>query len=180
MNRREFGEAHATALGHFAGQFAVAETVIHDFLVWKSGIDPKLAPAIFSGTRLSAGIMTIRRIYQAQGRPIEPDVASAFERLQMINGIRNQVMHYGVTYAWDEEDVGPFVSNARLAPAPEKVQETNVTVDDLDRMTTDLTVCAFILELRLLEAQDPLATPGAPAQLDDAWSYRRRLRVRTR
>ena len=65
---------------------------------------------------------------------LEPDIDSVFNRLGVINDVRNQLVHYGVTRPWGETDNLPYVSNERTAARADKVQEVIVAVSDLELM----------------------------------------------
>lgn len=139
-------ERYHLALGQFAAKFAEVEQATFDFLVWSAGIDPRIAPAIFSGVRVDNAAKMVTRIHQAMGTTPHPAMTAAFERLYRINQLRNEILHHGADP--DQSSPGDWVVTAnRKALRPDLVQEMKITPSILDELTSDLDVIAMILEL---------------------------------
>jgi hypothetical protein len=134
MARSTKRDAYFRNLGIFVHVFAFVEDwmllLLHQF----SNVHDKAAPALFSGLRVDQAISLIRRLYEAHGHAIDPELDHAFRQLATINSTRNDILHYGGLGPGDER----IVSTRRAAHTPDRIRVFPVSSKVLDDMSTDL------------------------------------------
>lgn len=164
-------DAYWKALGKFIHEFARIEAALQ-LLLWRlSKMDPKLAKAVFSGTRIDGASQFIRRLLEV--RPIdkkkEAVLLDMLTQLKIINDVRNLIVHHGAKV--QEGDLW-LVTNKHTAHAARSLQEMQISVKMLNAMTSDLSRIGLNLTL--------LSTPRQPATLfsryarllTGAWLYK--------
>jgi hypothetical protein len=130
-----------TALGLFISQFAMLENIMNILLVNISGIDQKAGPAVFSGTRVSGAKSFINRLLNTQNMTdnLKCRLKHYFDRIGVINGARDEILHYGGFYRHDTNQI--LVSNARSAHIEKNLRECEVNAQILLDLTTDTISC---------------------------------------
>lgn len=142
---------HHAALGHFIDQFSRAEHAVSLFLADRAKLERPIAKALLSGVRIDAGISLIRRVYEARGLTIEPYIDSALRQLALINGVRNDLVHYGTRF---DDDGAPVISTNRSAHIAKRERRTPVPSATLNAMMKDVHKISFILLLAMREPDD--------------------------
>lgn len=113
--------------------FADVEERVQVLLWIVTGTDPKIAKAIFSGTRTDTASGYIRRTFAAQQQPMPEVLDRALSHLKVLMGVRNTILHYGAKF----ED-GTLHASNRLLALPGQEDSIPVRPDVLDRMWLDL------------------------------------------
>ena len=110
------------------------------YLLQLSAKVPKeTAQALFHGTRARSAIDQINRLREVRGMPEDADWKRAVDQFDLINGVRNDIVHYGATL----HDDGFKIASQRNIPRKQTV--TRVDAAQLDAMTDDLqTIAATI------------------------------------
>jgi hypothetical protein len=171
--------AYYEALGKFVSRFSQVETFLQQ-TVWSAArVRVPIAPAIFSGIKIEGCLQYLKRI--ADAKPWSTEQQSLLEeitnRLGQINKLRNDVLHYGVSFDPSTED-GWLMSNKDFAHIPKKVREMSITPQLLNDASADLTklfVMVIILTVRDRADEWQWASGlEAPAQevLTRAWLYK--------
>jgi hypothetical protein len=163
-------ERYWLALGRLIERFASVEVSIQLVLWTLSEVRANVATAIFSGTRTEQASSFIRRIFESRGEPTPELLARAFDRLTIVNTIRNDIVHYGIQI--DEVD-GMHASNAVVA-LPGKERRTKMSVEVLEELWSDLGIIlhclnAFVLPLWPDSPPEVVADHLKGAQLP--WRY---------
>jgi len=127
-------DAYYLSLGRFTQTWAQVEAILAVLLRLVSGVDQKVAPAIFSGTRADQAKNFVKRILAARGEELDPVLKRAFDQFGTINSTRNDIVHYGAQFEEDE----PIVSNYLAAHTPEALRRHSVPPKTLDAMNQDL------------------------------------------
>jgi hypothetical protein len=127
-------EAYFKSLGVFVHVFAEVETMMLVTLALLSGINDQAAPALFSGVRVEQGSGFLRRLYEAYGNPIDPELDDALKQLAVLNTARNDLLHYGGFGSGDDR----VVSTHRAAHTVDRIREFPVSSSVLDGMSEDL------------------------------------------
>ena len=159
------------ALGKFISLFSNVELALASTIWTITTLKPPTAKALFPGIRVHDGISLLKRICAAEGW--QPNRASLLEdtcqQLGQINGIRNELLHYG-------GEVQPSglveVSNRKVAYIPEKVRSVTISSEILDRMYSDLTK----IQIHLIFIERPLWerswTEVLGPVLSQPWQYK--------
>jgi hypothetical protein len=86
----------------------------------------------------------IRRVYEANGILIEPHIDKCLSQLALINGVRNDLVHFGATF--DGRAIGK-ISTARMAHIPERIREIEISPDILFAMSFDISKIILVLSV---------------------------------
>ena len=136
------------ALGRFVHEFSRVERLLQMLLKQIAGVSDEVGRAIFSDTRAHAGKDAVRRILEARGvHAALQRLRPALDHLGNINGIRNNVVHWGAVHDGSDD---LLVSNAHLAPTENRAREFRISPRDLTAMSIDLYQIGifFIVEMR--------------------------------
>lgn len=155
-------DAFHLALGRFVDAFATAEHNLKFALATTAAVPREVAQAIFSGTRADAAISFIGRLFEARGTRPGTDVDVALKRMQLILGVRNDLMHFGASLDGDH-----FTTSNAAHTIERQAKSIRLTISDLEDMTADLAAVSnrFIW---LCVVNEPNAFPEAVQSLDAA------------
>jgi hypothetical protein len=130
-------EEYYSELGRFIHRFAVVEAALQVTLWHYAKTSPPIARAVFSGARVDGAISFIKRIIQVQdpGQDAKQDLEEIFAQINVINGVRNLIVHFGATFGETEATT----SNSLLALTPDRIQRAPVSAKILEDMNFDLT-----------------------------------------
>lgn len=164
--------AYYEALGRFVDMFARVETAITLTLWAYAKTKPEIAKVIFAGAKIEIGSTYIKQLSEASGAPQEArdDLLDVLQQVGIINGVRNNVLHYG---AVSVAEGNAIVSNALKAKG--EPTEFPISPAALDSMTVDLRKITFHLNYRHLGRPTPRSAYGQ-ALLDSVfrapWRYK--------
>lgn len=122
------------ALGRFVMEFARAEQMAKDLLVGYAKLSAPTGRAVLDGLRLNPVLSKIRRLHEAEGLSLHPRLEEAFAQLMTILAMRDKILHQGFEFEGDKITT----SNWSTAHLDKNVQVQDLTVDLMERMTTDL------------------------------------------
>lgn len=142
------------ALGRFIHRFAMMEQEIHFLLIRTAKLTREMGQALLSGTRAKDALSQIDRLREVQGIQEDKDFTRAKNQFNVINDLRNDIVHHGALLYSD----GFRVSNQRRT-IPRLHKITPVSARDIEAMTADLqTIAATIFVMQLLgQGDDPAA-----------------------
>jgi len=128
--RKQFArhvDKYYLALGRFVSAFSDAEATLLDVLWLSAKMRAPYAQAVLSGVRTEAAIGYINRIAEAK-RWSEKKKANwqrLFTQLGLINKLRNDILHYGVSM------FGSYwvVTNKRVVHHPDRIREIHITAE---------------------------------------------------
>jgi len=128
--------AYWQALGEFVEAFAHIEHFLFNGLTLASGVSPRVAKALFSGTRALDAISLLRRISEISPPSANRDeLEDVFAQITAINMIRNSIVHYASIMT---SDSGRITTNWARALTPERIAEHRISPDMLKDMSADL------------------------------------------
>jgi hypothetical protein len=169
-------EKFHTSLGRLMLSWNHAEAELFGALRRYAGVSPKVARAIFSGTRARQMIDFIRNIHHNTDAAdaVSDDFQDISIHLNAINDVRDKVVHHTLAgvWSWGEEGVAArHISN--LARASRAGNEFTIVVDSkiMDEMSQDLMLAAA----RLKAHADKKNEPFVPYVIDGkrpSWLYR--------
>jgi len=173
-------QAYYEALGRFVDMFSRIETAVTLTLWAYAGTAPAIAKTILPGVRIDVGSKFIKELAKSTGAApaARADLECVFQQLGIINGARNDLLHFGATSVAEGRAI---VSNA--LKAKEEPREFPISPEALDDMTSDLRKIAAHLNYRHLGRPWPKA-PLNRLALDDvlsaAWRYKHPVTPKTR
>jgi hypothetical protein len=160
------------ALGRFIDAFAAVETHMQITLWHYADVTVGTARAIFSGVRTDTAASLIRRLMEVNdpGDEARKELTYLFKRLDLINTIRNDIVHYGARFSGGEA----IVSTALKAHTQQRVRETTVSPEILDDLTYDLRKIVAHLSIHRARHKMPdrILAPDFLAVLRAPWRYR--------
>lgn len=126
-------EAYTASLGKFLHRFAYLEGELQRLLWSESHVDEATATAVFSGVRTLDAIGRCRRIWEAHG--IEPSamLLRAFGQIEVLNGVRNAILHFGARFERDELVVANWRAHTKKVASARPI-----SAEILNQMTADL------------------------------------------
>ena len=135
------------ALGRFVVNFSRAETALQAVLWHYAKTHETIARCLFSGVHIDVGMNYIRRIAEATNAPKEDreDLDRLFAQLRVINKVRNDILHHGIH---SDAEGNAFLTNALLAHLPQNVTVMPISVEELNKMTTDVRQIVVTLIVR--------------------------------
>ncbi len=130
-------------LGYFVERFAQVEATLHKALVHTAGMDPDIARAVLSGSKVDSDISFIRRIYAVRTQAVPIGLDRCLTQLSIVNGFRNLLLHHEtITRYWvgDNETLqtGRSLSNLTKSVRDTAVFELNLTALLLEDAADDL------------------------------------------
>ncbi len=141
------------SLGRFIQNFADAEVMTTLILAHFAQTSPEVSQAIFSGTRGKDAISYINRICEAQHRPQDADLKSAFSQFQILNDARNTILHHGAKIDGD----GLIATNDAMAHLlPRTIKKLPVSSAILDEMALDAETIRVKLSLFMMRGRTTL------------------------
>jgi len=149
--------AYYEALGCFVDIFAKIETGI-TLTLWKyARTSPTIAKVVFAGTKIELGSSFIKQLAKEASTTQEQrdDLDFVLQQLGIINGVRNNILHYGATSVAEGNAI---VSNALKAKGEANVFPISPTL--LDQMTEDLRKITWHIAYRHLGRPMPLGQLG--------------------
>jgi hypothetical protein len=159
------------ALGRFVHEFSRVEYLLQVLLKQLAGVADPIGRAIFSDTRAHVGKDAVKRILDARGELVaKARLESALTQLGIINGIRNDVVHWGAMH--DGTDA-LLVSNANRVTA-NRVREFRLSPLDLEAMSIDLFGIGihFIVAIQIDAAKSDDVLEHWREALKAPWLYR--------
>jgi hypothetical protein len=165
LKSTDLRDGHFHSLGMLMSEFSRVETVQAQFIAFQAKLEPPIARALLSGLRLDAGASMVRRLYEATGRDIEQSLSKALAQLLLINGVRNDLVHYGAVL----DGPKPYVTNVRAAHTAERIRITEVDDEALAMMTADLS--SINLLLLAMMTNEGLATKLGASIIQNTWLY---------
>jgi len=160
-------------LGRFIHQFSETEREMQILLRHFSNMPDKIAAVLLAGEKVDQAISKVSRILDAtENVHAKSRLEPVFQQLGVINGVRNNIVHWGATAC----DGALWVSNKHLKPLPTREVEYTVSVDALRRMTIDL----FKIDMHI-SWEIHLSEPGGSVEiyqkvfqrvLEAAWRYK--------
>ena len=122
-------------LGQFIHYFSDIERSMQSLLRTVAGVSDPLGAALFSGIKVDGAMSFINRACESTGRgDAKARLEPVFQQLGIINGIRNNIVHWGAREDGDEL----IVTNHYLASTPDRVQRFPISARDLHLMIIDL------------------------------------------
>jgi hypothetical protein len=145
------------ALGKFVNEYAHVEADLFLLLILTAGVPIPTGQALFSGTRVSAAISFIKRLYEARNEQPSKRMHDVFAQLNTITTVRDHILHMGV-YELDDDT---FVSkNWMRAHAERSRKAIDASPEALDAMTADLHTIGMWLGLQQVVAGKPGSIHG--------------------
>lgn len=161
------------ALGEFIHDFAWLEVCLVHLLCAVAGIDDKLGPALFSGARAETLTGFIRKCYVAQDRQIDPYLDRALAQVTVLNGARNEVVHFTTFAIEDSEDAVLATDQFRRLPGAYK--NRLLTPEVLIAMSGDARVIPAMLAVAEAENRELGSTGQLVSEMNQKqppWRYR--------
>ena len=134
-------ERYWLALGRFTSEYSRVETCVQTLLWIVAETPPKTAQAIFSGTKTDTACRFIRRLFESRNEDLPELLSRAFDRLAIINTVRNDIIHYGIQY---DEASRMVTSNAMMA-LPGKERKTHISPLVLEQLWGDLVTIQYCM-----------------------------------
>ncbi len=164
--------AYYEALGQFVHTFSQVETAVARTLWTYAGTRPPVAKIIFAGTRVDGGCGYIKQLAAATtaSKELKDDLEDVLQQLGIINGARNNILHYG---AQSVAEGNAIVSDEFRAKGEPTVFP--ISPELLKAMTVDLRQIMTHLNYRHLGRRPPKSEYGRKV-LDDIlrspWQYK--------
>jgi hypothetical protein len=155
------------ALGQFISTFSVTEAILRIALRHFAKVNDSTGKAVFSGVRVDTAMSLINRLLEVRkprNTQLQKDMTRIFTQLGIINGVRNDIVHYGSDVIGEER----VVSNRLVALTTARLRETPVSPDILDQMTHDL----MTIGVRVAYNMRPSA--AIPDAVREPWLYKPR------
>jgi len=123
-------------LGKFIHTFSNAEGTLMEMIRHLSKLRPEVAGAVFGSVRFDAAKDMLTRVLIASGKQdVRERLKPSMAQFAAINTMRNHIVHWGAVA--QTTDV-LLVSNRRLSPPPDKLNEFVVSAELLGAMRQDL------------------------------------------
>lgn len=176
--------AYYRALGEFVDTFANVEEVMFLYLAALVGVDHDTARAVFSGVRIRDAISYIKRIAEVRGAQLAAELDEVLGQLQIINDVRNLILHHPTSEKWRSGSLVQSISNVGRALTAERIKEIPISAAILMDMQYDL----FRIQVFLVHEFACLAIPEGerdaidrlgPVQIG-AWLYKPAQQPRAR
>lgn len=134
------------ALGRFIETFAVAELWAMRVLWAAARVDETTGRAAFSGTRARGAIDAVRRIFVARDAVVPDELGRAFEHMNDINSMRDNVVHWHIGLQGSALfDAQLVVTNEFITHSRQKEKAFAISHTLLDQMTADLETIRIVL-----------------------------------
>jgi hypothetical protein len=130
-------DKYYAALGEFIHAYSDVEAELQRTLWHHAGVKEPVAQAVFSGVRTEAAISNINRIGEARkwSELKKRKFKSLFDQLQIINKLRNDIVHRGASLQAD----GTWLSsNEKFVHIAERTTTTPVSAAILNAAGADL------------------------------------------
>jgi len=125
------------ALGEFVHRFAAVEIAVHLVLRYYCKMSANVGKALLSGVRIDDARNRLNRLHEVKliSDPKWGILEPIFQQLLIINGARNDIIHYGAS---EVDTKTGFVTNEIMALTEERVSRFPISSEILDEMTEDL------------------------------------------
>lgn len=162
------------ALGRFVDKFSRVEAAMTLTLWHYAKTPPEVSKVIFTSDKVDSCITKIKQIAKVSNvdSALQGDLEDIFQQLGIINGVRNDVLHYGAEFVAEGNAI---VSDALKAKGEPYVFPISPTA--LDQMTTDLD--KIIAHLKTLHLGDSHAYTILGNPMHSAWRYKHPVPPRT-
>ena len=159
--------AYYEALGRFVDKFSRVEAAMTLTLWHYAKTPPEVSKVIFTSDKVDGCITKIKQVTKVSNVDIalQDDLAAVFQQLGIINGVRNDVLHYGAEFVAEGKAI---VSDALKAKGDPYVFPISPTA--LDQMTADLD--KVIAHLKTLHLGDRRAYTILGNPMHSAWQYK--------
>jgi hypothetical protein len=170
-------------LGRFVARFSHVEVFLQQTLWNAARVEIPVAPAIFSGLKIEGCLQYLKRIADATEwtENQRTRLEEITNRLGQINRLRNDVLHFGVSF--DPTADGWLMSNKDFAHIPEKIRELSITPQLLRDASADLTKILVLVILLTLHDRWPESgaklEQAADGVLGTAWRYKSPQPIKT-
>lgn len=171
--KKRVEEYHA-ALGRFVARFATAEMTVPFVLRHYAKLSLATGRALLSGVRVDQAKSLLGRLADAGVMSKEDwaDLEPTLQQLGIINGRRNEILHYG---AESVAEGRAFVTNALVALTEDRLTSFVISPAILDDMAADLN--KIIIHMLTRHAGRPqlrakASLDGVAALLREPWRYK--------
>jgi hypothetical protein len=176
--------AYYRALGEFVDTFANVEEVMFLYLSALAGVDHDTARAVFSGVRIRDAISYIKRISEVRGVQLAAELDDVLGQLQIINDVRNLILHHPASEKWRSGRLVQSISNVGRALTAERIKEIPISAAILMDMKYDLfRIQVFLFHefacLTIPEGERDAIDRLGPVQVG-AWLYKPAQQPRAR
>jgi hypothetical protein len=161
-------------LGQFIHYFSDVERVTQGLLRAVAGVSDPMGAALFSGVKVDAATSLINRVCEATDRAdLQARLKPIFDQLGVINGVRNNTVHWGA-----REDGGELVvSNLYFAATPDRIRKFPISATDLQLMIIDLIKISMHLSWEEMTVKGEIISPEMQELvfrkvLNAAWRYK--------
>jgi hypothetical protein len=159
--------AYYEALGRFVDKFSRVEAAVTRTLWHYAKTPPEIAKISFSGVKVEGGMQFIKQLAAATNasKELQDDLADVFQQLGIINGARNDVLHYGAEFVAEGNAIVSDALKAKGEPYTFPISPTA-----LDHMTADLDKIIAHLKQIHLEPNALRVILGSPVH--SPWRYK--------
>jgi hypothetical protein len=166
--------AYYEALGRFVDKFSRVEAAVTRTLWHYAKTPPEVAKVAFSGVKVEVGMQYIKQITKATNVEQESrdDLEDVFQQLGIINGVRNDVLHYGADFVAEGRAIVSDALKAKGEPYSFPISPTA-----LDQMTADLDKIIAHLKILHLGNHRGYTIVGNPVY--SPWRYKHPVQPRT-
>ncbi len=166
--------AYYEALGRFVDKFSRVEAAMTLTLWHYAKTPPDISKVIFTSDKVDGCITKIKQIAKVSNvhTDLQNDLLDIFQQLGIINGVRNDVLHYGAELVAEGNAI---VSDALKAKGEPYVFPISPTA--LDQMTADLD--KIIAHLKTLHLGDRRTYTILGNPMHSAWQYKHPVPLKT-
>lgn len=172
---RERLRAYYEALGRFVDKFSRVEAAVTRTLWHYAKTPPEIAKIAFSGAKVESSMQYIKQITNATdvAQELRDDLQDVFQQLGIINGARNDVLHYGAEFVAEGKAIVSDALKAKGEP-----YSFPISPGALNDMTADLDKIIAHLKTRHLKDGRDYTILGNPVH--SPWRYKHPVAPRTR
>jgi hypothetical protein len=166
--------AYYEALGRFVDKFSRVEAAMTLTLWHYAKTPPEVSKVIFTSDKVDSCITKIKqvaKVYEVD-TALQNDLEVVFQQLGIINGVRNDVLHYGAAFVAEGKGI---VSDALKAKGEPYVFPISPTA--LDQMTADLD--KIIAHLKTVHLGDHADYTILGNPVHSPWRYKHPVPPRT-
>lgn len=163
------------ALGRFVDKFSRVEATVTLTLWHYAKTPPEISKIAFSGARIETSTQYIKQMAKATDAPqnLRDDLDDVFQQLGIINGVRNDILHYGAEFVAEGNAIVSDAFKAKGQPYSFPISPTalNEMTDDLDKI---------IAHLKTLHLNDHQGYTILGNPVHSPWRYKHPVAPRTR
>jgi hypothetical protein len=161
------------ALGTFINEFTWMEMFLFHLLCAAANVTEGVGQALFSGARADEMTKLVRRCYEASDKQLEPWLERALSQITVLNGVRNQVVHY--TTAGIEDNFDEVWASNRYRYPSKTAKDLRFKPEDLMAMANDSRIIIAYLTTGTEENKKPGSMPTIVEGMQGkqpAWHYK--------